>query len=153
VSVEITIRGAGELRRVAAQLRAEQKALQANIVRGARRAVRPLERAIRAEVPAHMPGGYTAVLAPALRITTSVRFASSPGIRIRVRAAGKVEDRDVASLDAGVLRHPLFGNRGHWYAQGIRAGFVSGPARALADDVYRELNQVAEDVRQRIERG
>ena len=30
---------------------------------------------------------------------------------------------DVASLNRGRLRHPLFGNRKHWYDQAVKPGF------------------------------
>lgn len=30
---------------------------------------------------------------------------------------------DLQSLDRGRLRHPLFGNRGHWYDQPVRRGW------------------------------
>lgn len=153
MAIEVTIRGGAEFPRCAAQLREEAKALRRNVVAGARRAVTPLQRDIRAAA-GRLPSGYAPVMAGAVRVTTSVRLAgASPGVRLRVRAKGKREDRDVAAVDAGTLRHPVFGNRSNWSAQRVRPDFVTGPWEAMKPRVADELGDVLDAVRERIERG
>jgi hypothetical protein len=147
--MEIT--GAGELRRVAKLLRTEHRSLQSKVTAGTRKAIRPLEQAIRAEIPRRMPHRYAAVLSGALKVAISIRSAT--GIRLTIRAMGIKSQRDVNARNLGSLRHKLFGNRNFWYDQAIRPGFVTDPVRASAEDIYRELDNVAEGVRTRVERG
>jgi creatinine amidohydrolase/Fe(II)-dependent formamide hydrolase-like protein len=149
--LEMSIRGAAELREVAALLRAEQRLLQRNVNQGTRKAVKPLERAIRAEIPLRMPRRYAGVLEGALKVVTSLRGA---GLTLTIKAAGLKSNRDVAARDRGSLRHPVFGRATkRWVDQRITPGFVANPIRATADEVYRELDKVAEGVRERVERG
>lgn len=160
MSVEITIRGSAELRKVAAQLRAEHKALQKHVNDGTRKATKPLERAIKASAAVKMPSGYAPTFVASLQVTTITRAA---GVRMRILARGRGALRDAQARERGSLRHPVYGRwtrlaggrvrDNPWVNQRIPPGFVSGPARELAGDVYRELENVAEDVRRRIERG
>jgi hypothetical protein len=46
---------------------------------------------------------------------------------------------DVNSLNRGRLRHPLFGNRNHWYDIRIRPGFINVAADQTFKDVRREV--------------
>jgi hypothetical protein len=149
--VDVSISGASELRRVAAQLRAEHRSLQRKVTAGTRKAIRPLEQAIRAEIPHRMPHRYAAVLEGAIKVAISIRSAT--GIRLTIKAMGRRVQRDVNARNLGSLRHKLFGDRNHWYDQAIRPGFVTDPVRASAEDIYRELENVAEGVRARVERG
>lgn len=63
-----------------------------------------------ARLPAR--GGLAARVAGAARHTRE----RIPG-GLRVSARGRI---DVASLDRGRLRHPLYGNREHWYDQRVQ---------------------------------
>jgi hypothetical protein len=143
------ITGAGELRRVAAQLRTEHRNRQRNFNATLRAPVRQFDTAIRAEVGAHVPRRYAGVLGAALKITIGVR---ATGVRLFIRAFGHKSQRDVDAVNRGILRHKLFGMT-FWYAQRVRAGFVDDPVAAMADDVYRGLERAADEIRQRIERG
>lgn len=146
--MEIT--GAGELRRVAANLRKEHARRQARINAKVQQKVRPLDRAIREAIPGRMPNRYAAVLAGSLKVLLRAKPA---GVHLRIYAMGVKSQRDVNARNLGSLRHKLFGDRNHWYDQAIRPGFVTDPVRVMADDIYRGLNEVAEDIRQSIERG
>lgn len=44
---------------------------------------------------------------------------------------------DLASLDKGRLRHPLYGNRGHWYVQAVKPGFWTDAMEGEATDTVR----------------
>lgn len=157
--LSVSVTGAAEARHVAVLLRARHKTMQRDIVKGANKATRPLERRIREEVK-RMPGGYQAVLAASLKVTTSVRQA---GIKIIVKAQGTTEQRDVSARDAGSLRHPVFGRTkilksgkpraNPWAHQRIRPGFVSDPARELGPDVRREIDRVLDEARRAVEKG
>src|SRR5258708_17718858 len=89
--------------------------------------------------PAHlhgyMPQRYADVLAGDLAVTTQKRFGRDPSIAIRAR--GRTHKRKVIQLDEGVLSHPLFGDREHWYRQTahVKAGFCAEPAEKAASGI------------------
>lgn len=95
----------------------------------------------------YMPDRYAPVLAGDLDVTAAKRAGANPSIRIRVR--GRDHKRKVVQLNAGVISHPLFGNRKRWYRQtsGVRPGFFSDPAEkakpAIRDEVIAALHDVA----------
>jgi len=151
VSVVLGVRT--DLRVCAAQLRREADGLQRRIVDGANDAVSPLARVIAVNTPAYLPIGYATVMAKSIRVQTSTSLVTNPGVRARVFAVGRREGRDVTRIDAGILRHPLYGNRLHWYAQKVTRGFVKKPFGRLRPGIVSNLNGVLEDVRARIERG
>ncbi len=88
-----------------------------------------LREKVRANAIATLPsrGGLGAWVA---RARFSVRFQDSgrsAGVRVKVsRASGDGDKADLKALDdRGRIRHPLWGNRGHWYGQSVAAGFFS----------------------------
>jgi hypothetical protein len=67
----------------------------------------------------YMPNRYAEVLKTDLRVTVSARAGgTSPGVTILVRAPTTGRGgRKVRQREAGVITHPLFGDKEHWYAQ------------------------------------
>lgn len=74
----------------------------------------------------------------------------SAGVRIRMSKKG----HDLAALNRGRLRHPLFRNRKYWYQQSIAQGFFTKPVekggealklriRAAIDKYVDELERKA----------
>jgi hypothetical protein len=81
--------------------------------------------------------------------------ASTPGATTRlygrntsVRISMRKQGHDLAALNRGRLRHPLFGRRTHWYQQEIAPGFFTKPveenADALRQRVVDAINAAAE---------
>ena len=130
------------------------KGLGKQMGRALRRATVPLGKAVRAEVPKAVPSGYAPLLSKSLRFRTAVRSQRDTArVEWQVHAVGKQEKRDLPSLNRGTLRHPLFGNRHHWYAQKVRRGVVDRPADRLMPDVRREMDAVIDSVAAQITRG
>ncbi len=101
-----------------------------------------------------MPDAYAAKLAPDLKVKTTVRYAgASPGVRADVTApTGGPAGRDVRALEAGRLKHPLFGNKKHWYTNRIKRGFASETLRKTRPLIVRELDSEIARVRKDLER-
>jgi hypothetical protein len=82
-------------------------------------------------LPDYMPDRYAEVLETDMRITIS---KTKTGVRIRApeRGVRSVERRRLIRLNRGVLSHPLFGNRRHWFDQtdGVSPGFFDEPLQA-----------------------
>lgn len=152
---ELEIRGAGELRRAARQLGVEDKALR----RGAAKALERGVKRLRVSIPAaagRLPSGYGPVMAADVQVSTSVKLASrDPAISVKVWAEGgrAADHRDVAQIDAGVLRHPFFGNRERWYDQAVRPGFASDPFAETKPAVLAEIEHDWDAMVSRVERG
>jgi hypothetical protein len=139
VSANLTGTSAAELRYLAGKFRkAATRDLTRVLKRAQRDAVKPLEKEIKAEAEATLPkrGGYNLAMSRAVKVSAT---GGTPGKKlvVRIYARGKTEERDVRSVNAGRLRHPLFGRRSHWHLTTVRAGFVDRPVDKLADEVLR----------------
>lgn len=96
-----------------------------------------------ANLEEHLPSGYVGAFSASLKVTThKTASGHDPGVTVLVRAptVGR-GGRKVRQRNAGVITHPLFGNREIWKTQtaGMRAGFVDDPARALGPDVQQKV--------------
>ena len=150
------IGGKAELKHVQALLLKSGSELEARLLKETRAAMRPTQKEVKAAAAAMLPhrAGYAAVMSRAVRVLTRVSAArSSVRAKVRVTARGRAQKRDVARVNAGVLRHPLFGRRLHWYTTGVKPGFVSLPIKALADRVGDGAKRAANDVADEIVRG
>lgn len=153
----LSISSGAELRYVAGQLRkAAARDLTRELRKGQRAAFRPLQKEIKAEalatLPKSRPTHYGAIMSKAVKVSVTTGTGRT-ALTARVYARGKVEHRDVAAVNAGRLRHPVFGNRKKWVMQRVRPGFVDRPADRLADQVLRESADAAQRVLDSIARG
>ena len=137
---------AAELEALAFRLRrAGDTELLREVTRAMRDAVEPVQDDIRAGLVPHLPNPYAAALDEDLRLGVSVRTTDrDPGVAVTGQARGKV--RRLRSLDAGILHHPLFGSREHWYAQEVQPGWFTGPAEAAGPRVRAAIERALEDV-------
>lgn len=133
--------------------------LEREAARLQRRVTKATERAVEAgyrpvlvgSVPAFMPSGYAPVLSGSLTIrTTSRRDTTSVVVRA---PTGGTKGRAVRQLEAGMLRHPLFGRRGHWYGQHVRSGFASTPLKAVKPLIIRYIEREMSEVKRNVEKG
>lgn len=68
-------------------------------------------------------------------------------VGVRVTATSrKGKGVDLDALDRGRLRHPLFGNRRHWYQQAVNPRWFTRPMEANAGNVQRELEQAVREI-------
>jgi hypothetical protein len=89
------------------------------------------------------------------RMITSVRTTTrSAGVRLVARRTSLRGASDIARIDAGRVRHPLFGDRAHWYAEAVTAGFgtrvLDGP---VADEFRQEIGAAVDDAIAEVLRG
>ena len=115
-----------------------------------RRAVQPVPREIRAGLIPHLPNRYAATLDADLSVTTSVRSGErDPGVTVRATTRG-TKRRRIRRLDQGILEHPLWGNREHWYTQPVQPGWFTSVNEAAAPRVREDLQQALDDVGRKI---
>ena len=144
---------ASELEAAAVRLRrAGQDDLARELTAAMRRGVAPVPDQIRAGLKPHLPDRYAATLAADLDIKTIARSGSATtDAVVSVYAQSRTGTRKLKRLDAGLLTHPVFGDRENWYtqegaAQGVEPGWFTGPCEAEESRVRGELEQALEDV-------
>jgi hypothetical protein len=145
---------ASELEAAAFRLRrAGQDDLARELAAGMRRGVQPVPGLIRAGLRPHLPDRYAAVLDADLDIRTITRTGgANADAAVSVYAQARSgRARKLRRLDAGLITHPFFGDREHWYTQegpghGMEPGWFSGPAEDAAPRVRAELEKALDDV-------
>lgn len=146
---------ASELESIARHLRrAGDGELVTELTQAMRRAVEPVKGEIIAGLRPHLPDPYASVLASDLNLRVSViTTGRNPGVTLSAQAAGisgagrrTLGRRRIKRLDSGLLEHPLFGDKSHWYKQPVTPGFFSGPARAASPRVRAEIYRALDDV-------
>lgn len=154
MTVSASVSSGAELRHVARLLRkAAAKDLTLEMRKAQREAVKPLRAEVRASAAATLPkrGGYAGIMARQVRVSTN---ATRPGtLSVRIWARGKVEHRDVRTIDAGRLRHPVWGNRRNWSTTNVVPGFASRAVDRVADRVLDEATEGIERIMLRLAKG
>ena len=143
---------ATELEALAFRLRrAGEEELLREVTKAMRDAAEPVPGEIRAGLAPHLPNRYAADLDADVRLGVNVRTGQSdPGVSVTGQATGKA--RRLRTLDAGILHHPLWGDREHWFRQGepsVRPGWFSGPAEAAGPRVRDGIEKALADVADR----
>lgn len=141
---------ASELEAAAVRLRnAGREDLARELAAGMRRGVEPVPGRIRDGLRPRLPDRYVEeTFEPDLDVKTTVSPGSGSGdafARVYARTrSGRA--RKLRSLDAGLLHHPLWGDREHWYRQPVGPGWFTGPAEDAAPQVRGELERALRDV-------
>lgn len=140
-----------EFRALSVRLKAAEEALIPLVRRNIRVAVAPVPSAVQAEARSTLPksgGANEWVAGSQFSVRTSISTKAAAGVslrmtqpnaevsqkRARARAAGKnykgSARHNLAAINAGVLRHPDFGNRESWSNTAVRPGFFDRPVKA-----------------------
>lgn len=131
--MELIVKGAEDLERIGKALKeVGDKQLRRDLLKAIRDATKPTREEVRQSALANLPkrGGLADQIA-ASKLSTRTRLSGRRvGVRIEARNA-----HDIRSLDRGRLRHPLFGNRDHWFQQFVLKGWFSSPLLASGKSV------------------
>lgn len=165
MTLEVRIEGAATLKRVAAKMRAEgNKDLSRDMGRALGKAADPIRNAIRESAAQTMPrsGGYDAAFDASLRFRVQRReSANTASLNLVTYADGTKERRDIRALEAGNLRHPIYGRsraggrKGErfanpWSVTKIRAGFHKRGTDGAMDETQKAANTVIQDYAHRL---
>jgi hypothetical protein len=165
--LEVRVEGAYLFKQVAEQMRAAgNRSLEREMVRALEKAAAPVERDVRREydtLPSR--GGYAAVFSRSLRIRLGRRTGGrSATLTLRAYADGTKERRDINRLEAGQLRHPVYGRSRRlrkgvragtalanpWTVTAIRGGYFRRGTADAADHATRAMIGVVEDYAQKM---
>lgn len=147
--MDIDIQGAEGLRLVGEAVRrlGSDRTIVTQMTKEIRRAVPPIRRAVKANAVEYLPhSGGLNVWASKGRVTANVRRgAKNAGITIFDGRNSSRKRSDFDALNEGSIRHPLFGNREHWYPQVVRANFFTDAITDEGVQAFREAVVVAVD--------
>lgn len=150
--------GREQLRTLAARLKEagdEGKGFRRELMRQLTEAAQPLVREIAdpAHLRPYMPDRYAGVLAGDLSVGAQRILTSNP--RVSIRAKSRVRRRKVRQLDAGIIQHPLFGDREHWYKQtgGMRPGFFTDPCEKATPQIREHVLKALTETEKKITGG
>jgi hypothetical protein len=152
VASDITITGADKFAKVAKALKqAGDKELRKELYSGINRATKPMRAEAKKSAERKLPhaGGLNKRVARA-RLSTRRRAGRNPGVKIVATGMSQL-----ALMDKGRLRHPVWGNRGRWVNQPIpeAEGWFTEPmqdgAPVARREIVRSLDQVAKKLARR----
>lgn len=145
----IEVSGAEQLAALSKRLKdAGERGLKRELDKAIREAVAPLKDAVRQSALQRLPhkGGLNQRVADQV-VPRPRKVNSSKGVGLRVVATGKQGMRSLAALDAGRIRHPVYGNTDKWVSQRVAPRFWSQPMEEIApkaaEDVQAALDRVA----------
>lgn len=148
------VTGAAQLRQLEVRLLKAGPELDRNVAEELKKTAPVVAGEIRKQAITHMPArhGYGRTLAKALDFHAQIFVGR--GMTMTVWANGRPRRRDLPTLNRGILRHPLFGNRSHWYSQtrGVKRGFVTDGVRRSEGRIVRAVRRGAVDTVQTIVR-
>jgi hypothetical protein len=140
--------GTEQLKRLAIVLRATgRNDLRKELLRGLRNGAKPMVTVARGAALSALPkrGGLAADIAYA---NWAVRTSLSGNPRVRL--TGGWAGHDMAVLDSGLLRHPVYGNRHRWVSQAIPPHWFTDAMNQLAPEFRDELLKVIDDIARRM---
>lgn len=114
--------------------------LEKDLYEAITKSVVPLVGAVKESLKEYLPDRYAEAVATTL-VERAVRLAgSNPGVRLSASAkTPRGSQRDLAKLNRGLLRHPLYGNRNWWYQQDVKKGFWDEPLQDETETVRAEI--------------
>jgi len=168
VTLEVTVTGERDFFAAARRLHAAGHKVQADkLDRAVRRAAKHIEDAVRAHADEYLPDNYARVFTATMVFRTEVRKTRGARATLRLRVPSeRGTDRQIKALEAGELRHPVFGRtrrlkyhakwrattyRNPWVKQRIRPHFYTEPATATKPKVTAEIEQAMHEVAEFIE--
>lgn len=145
----VHIGGSEKIRLVAKALRhlGTDRTILNEAAKNIRKAAPSIRDAIRASAKSNLPkrGGLNVWVSKASIRVRVLRTGRRAGISLVVGRNSAHGRTDIKRIDAGVTRHPLWGNRKHWYAQSVTPGFATNVIRTGGADQLRAASEAALD--------
>ena len=146
--MDVTVTGANDLAQVAGAINRLVPELRKEYLGAIRKVSKPLATATQEAAKSMLPhgGGLNEFVADS---KIAVRTRTS-GQMVGVRIVTTKPNHDLEALDAGNVRHPVFGNRKVWVLGQVRPGFFTETIRDRAPQVQAALVDVMETFLKRI---
>jgi hypothetical protein len=140
-----------DLFKLAADLRrAGAKSLQRELYRAVQKSGKRVVAAAKEGAQTLPQSGGLAARVAGATYRTQLKGGRNPGVRVTAtEKTGKPVDLNAIDGDGGV-RHPLFGNRRHWYPTRVPARWFTGPAEKAAEQARADLVEAVAAVEREI---
>lgn len=129
---------------------ADAKALRRELARGLNSATKDLRRQMVDAIPEALPrrGGLAERMREQVTSSASAKSGKYAGVSIRFRSKGY----DMRTLTGGRIRHPLFGNRLHWFDQtaGVDGDAFGDEFDDRRPEITRAVVRVLDDVARKV---
>jgi hypothetical protein len=154
---DLSITGLDDVAKLTRDLKAAGNTeLKKEMREAAKRIAVPAQEAVRQAALDTLPtkGGLNEWVAGRLKFKSLVRLAGkNVGIRIKISHRGKTGLSDLGAINRGRVRHPLYGNRDHWYLTQVPAGFVGKALDEMADTAREEFLAAVDEVARKFAAG
>lgn len=162
--IDVRVLGAQQLREVAKRIRSEgDKGLGRQFGKALNNAVEPVKKSIEESAGQTMPNGFAPTLTRSMKHRRSTKTDTRKAtVVLATYADGKKERRDLPSMEAGILAHPVFGraritrkgvSANPWVQQPIRAGFHERGTEKAGDEAEKQILVVVDDFVERLAEG
>lgn len=151
--MDVTLQGADDVDALVRRIRthADSKALKRELYAGINRVTKEVRGDMKANIGPSLPnrGGLASLVMAKVSLTTTASYGRNAGVRIRARH----KTSDLKRLNAGRLRHPVFGNRRVWVEQtaGVNPGFLDEAFDKNKPEVTRGIQQVMAEIARKVE--
>jgi len=148
VPVQVTVQGREQFIRLGRRLRDGDEILRRELRLGIGRIEPRIKAEIKVSALMKLPhrGGLARIIAD-VPVHTKWRFTgSSVGMRITA-----VSRRQIADIDRGRLRAPLYGNRRHWFTHAVKPGWFSDPTGRAEPKARDAVQRAMDNTARRIE--
>lgn len=149
---DVEIRGSADVDALVRRIRThgDAKALRKELMAGLNRVTKGTREDMKASIPPSLPsrGGLAALVHARTSLTASAVAGRNAGVRINARS----RSYDLRQMNAGRLRHPVFG-RGPWVEQtaGVNPGFLDEAFEKDKPTITRGIQRVLDDVARKVE--
>lgn len=151
-AINVSAEGLEQFQALAERIKvhADQKALRKELYAGLNRVTKQLRTDMKAAIPSAVPrrGGLAALVSQNARLSGRT---SSSGTNTGVRIVASSKRGQLANLNAGKLRHPVYGHQ-PWITQtrGITPHFLDEKFEGGGAEARREVIRVMEEVARKV---
>lgn len=163
--IDARVLGAQQLRAVAKHIRSEgDKGLGRQFGKALNNAVEPVKKSIEDSATQTMPSGFAPTLTRSMKHRRSTKTDTRQAtVQLATYADGAKQRRNLPSMEAGELAHPVFGRHrltsrkgvtaNPWVRQRIRAGFHERGTEKAGDEAEKQILAVVDDFVERLAEG
>lgn len=150
---DVELHGAEDVDALVRRIRthADAKALRKELYAGLNRVTKDVRGDMKANIGPSLPsrGGLAALVMAKVSLTSGAVAGKNAGARIRARH----RSYDLKRLNAGRVRHPVFGNRTAWVEQtaGVNPGFLDEAFDKNKPEVTRGVQRVLAEIARKVE--
>jgi hypothetical protein len=162
--MRVQVTGQRDLYRLAHNLHtAGQKGLKRELDKASRKAGQVIAKEVKDHTKDYIPANFERRWDTSFEADVEVRLIAGRRITVVFYARGKTVRRDIRAINAGRLRHPVFGRNRRlkngtlqanpWVMQTIRPGLVDEPARRAMPKARKQIEDAIDRVSQQIVKG